>query len=313
MNAQRLHDALVGFARPVDGRPRNRFILAIATIGVRIAARFMGDPIILQNINGSQLFLPMSHALPRILRRHPDYSSNIGRIACAMHRKYRDLSMIDIGANVGDTVAMVYRYTNIPVLCIDGDARYFKLLEKNAVNWIDVEIELAFVSAVSGPINGRLDCRNGSGHFISELGNITQSKTLDEILDRHPRFVSSKLIKIDTDGFDTLIIKAIGSLIDGVKPAIHFEYDPHFLCNNDPNGFEIFNFLRAHGYMDALVFENTGAFREIVDLSDGVRLKGLHAELEGRGGARYIDVCAFHPEDLEVFTTFLADELTRSG
>lgn len=37
-----------------------------------------------------------------------------------VQQKYPDLSLIDIGTNVGDTVAIVRQDAHYPILCVEG-------------------------------------------------------------------------------------------------------------------------------------------------------------------------------------------------
>jgi hypothetical protein len=46
------------------------------------------------------------------------------------------------------------------------------------------------------------------------------------VLLRKPILVNSKMLKIDTDGFDTLILKSAVDFLKRAKPIIFFEYDP---------------------------------------------------------------------------------------
>jgi FkbM family methyltransferase len=208
--------------------------------------------------------------------------------------------MIDVGANVGDTAAIVRSVVEIPILCIDGDDRYFSLLELNFRQWPGVELERAFVAAQSGVIQGRLASDYGSGHIVRDVGSVTTVRTLQNIISKHPKFSSAKLLKIDTDGFDTLIIRGAMDFLSTEKPAIFFEYDPHYFKQHDPLGFSIFEDLRGIGYQSALFFENTGELLARVSLGDVELLSDLNRFCSNRFGKRYFDVFVAHSVDADI-------------
>lgn len=283
----------------------------LGAAAVYIASRILRDPVVTHPVHGVHLAMPMSHALPRILLRHPDYSANLGRIAAALRRKYPTMAMIDIGANIGDTIAIVRRLSPVPMLCIDGDPGFFLLLQRNAGQWSDIELERAYVSVESGRIPARIESHDGSGHLSSDHHHQTDVKSLPDILDHHPRFWSAKLLKVDTDGFDTLIVKGARDLLQTARPAVYLEYDPHFFLGPDPDGFEVFDFLRDNDYATALFFQNTGEFHAEAGLGDEGALRRLHAECSGQGGKRYFDVCVFHQDDVDLCAEIRAIESTR--
>ena len=52
-------------------------------------------------------------------------------------------------------------------------------------------------------------------------------------------------------------------------------------------------------YDKAIVYENTGEYRETVQVADEARIAALHNEYTGHEGRRYADVCVV-PEGLEI-------------
>src|ERR1700743_3492352 len=68
-----------------------------------------------------QIHLPKFNPLIKTYFEHPDFASEISRLTVAMIKKYPDLTFLDIGANVGDTVARVKSAADIPVISVEGD------------------------------------------------------------------------------------------------------------------------------------------------------------------------------------------------
>lgn len=304
---QWIFDRALNCARHKKGR-RGRLLQRIARIALRSFAHIRNDPIVTYDLRGVKLAIPMTHALPRINLDYPDYSWNLARIARRALEKYPDLRMIDVGANVGDTAAMVGSIAPIPMLCIDGDDRYYNLLEQNARNWIHVEIEKAFIGIESSEIPAKLNSSNGSGFLQKNDRLTTQVLALEEILDLHPSFKASKILKVDTDGFDTLIIKGATDYLSRARPMVYFEYDPHFFLPNDPSGFKVFELLADLGYCSAVFFKNTGEFHAEARLDDQSGLHALHLECAGKQGRRYFDVCAFHACDADLYRQVVVSE-----
>jgi hypothetical protein len=184
-----------------------------------------------------------------------------------------------VGANVGDTAALVRAETDVPILCIEGDERFFALLERNAARIGSVELEHAFVEA---PARGRIVREAGTARIV-EGDDALSAKPLARILEEHPRFVRPALVKLDTDGMDVPIIEANLELLARLRPVLFFEYDPHLGA-----GPAIFDRLREAGYARAEWYENTGKLAATVPLPEH-----LHDAYVGHGGARYADVCVF--------------------
>src|SRR6516225_4669060 len=85
-----------------------------------------------REIAGFRLRMPATHPLPHYFSIFPHFNRNLGRIGKAVHRKYPSMSAIDIGANVGDSVAIMRSQSHFPILCIEGSPGYFELLRRNA-------------------------------------------------------------------------------------------------------------------------------------------------------------------------------------
>lgn len=271
----------------------------------------MGNPVVQYKLCGSTLALPLSHQLPEIRQRYPFYSSNIARISYCVKSKYPALTFIDIGANVGDTVAIVREIAEFPILCIDGDPEFGALLEMNAQGWQAVTVERTFVNTESGISAGKIERKGGTAHLVlDEVVDATiQSKTLASILRRHPQFERSKLIKLDTDGMDCKILIGAKDLLKVMKPVLFFEYDPYYSEKFGQDSFEVFEILRELGYSKLMIFENTGHYLISIDLSSEILLQDIHHFFSGWHGQRYCDICAFHLEDEDIWSAARSMEM----
>jgi FkbM family methyltransferase len=258
----------------LDGSPetllgRARLKLAIET---RKLVLRRGDPLVRYRVGEIELDLPLSHELPFYRKDHPGYSENVGRIAAALGGP-----VVDVGANVGDTAAIVRTATDVPILCVEGDARFFAILRRNAARFDPpIELEHAYVDA---PERAGVERARGTARLVGG-GAAIRTRTLGAILADHPGFAEPALVKIDTDGYDVPIVLAELDLLARLRPALFFEYDPDL--GADP---VVFRRLAAIGYTTAQVYENTGELARVATLEDDI-----HSEYVGHRGARYADI-----------------------
>ena len=300
----------------MNKRPAHAFInrasrrLLLQLRQIAISAGF--DPIIRYKLDGYELRLPLSHNLPLYRRAFPLYASNVGRIAAAVAAKYPDMHVIDIGANIGDTVAIVRAQVDCPILCIEGDAFFFEVLQRNTEHIPFVSRERAFVGVTSELTNVNLERHFGtarlvkSAHTASDIGKI---RRLREILEEHPQFAQCKLLKIDTDGLDGAIIRSERDFLRNVRPVLFFEYDPALYAPFERHWTETFRTLEASGYKRLAIYENTGDFLTTIDISAKDILEDLHHFYLRSAGGRYSDICAFHQNDSDIADSFRKSEL----
>lgn len=84
------------------------------------------DPIIEYRIYNIKSKMPYSHSLPNILAAHKLYSTNLKRIVDLCKSNIDDFSLIDIGANIGDTVLLLENKDNYPILLDTKNYKFHK-------------------------------------------------------------------------------------------------------------------------------------------------------------------------------------------
>lgn len=273
----------------------------------------MGDPPIVYRLGSAELRMPLSHELPFHKKAFPEYSASLGRIGAAVHAKYPAMTCVDIGANIGDSLAILRESAVYPVLCIDGSDRYFPYLMQNVTGRYEkVVLEQTFLGAASESVHAEVQAAHGTERLsIGGPGATLQISTLSEVLERHTDFSSPKLIKLDTDGMDIAILLASMQLISATRAVLFFEYDPYLSSLMNVDAFEIFDALRRIGYRRMLVYENTGDLLLTAGFDQPGLLMELHGFYSGRHGTRYADICAFHGEDEDVWEAMRQRELSH--
>jgi FkbM family methyltransferase len=240
----------------------------------------------------------------------------LGDVARVVRAKYPDLHAIDIGANVGDTAALIRKAGEIPVLCIEGDSELLSILAENAaVMGAGIAIEKSFVGAEGQAVDPALIVDRGRNASlkaaIKDEGSI-KLRSLRSILEDHPEFSQAKLLKTDTEGFDFDILRQSLDFIRGSKPVIFFEYDPGLRPAESKAGLDIIGALIDAGYSDFIYYDNYGNFLIHAKASQLNILTDLHNYLASNrafgAAVYYFDVCAFHEQDAG-----LALELRRSS
>ncbi|HUO08751.1 MAG TPA: hypothetical protein VM008_10655 [Phycisphaerae bacterium] len=253
---------------------------------------------IVYELDGFPILLHSATQLPHIKQAFPLYGTNVGRLARTVAAAVPDLTILDIGANVGDTVATLRRYCAAPILCVEGCDEYLTLLKENLRQFFDVEIEEGFVG--SGEVAAKLVVEKGTAFMEpGEHGGVMTTRPLRQILERHPRFGEgggARLWKIDTDGWDAFILQNNIEVVGAVRPVVFFEYDPHFFVGKLSGSSGVFEALRGEGYHDVLFWENTGDFHLRTNLGERALIQDLHESVAGRNKSRYWDVAAFPRE-----------------
>jgi FkbM family methyltransferase len=254
---------------------------------------------IVYRIGGSDVVMPFSHALFVHRRQYPNYSENVGRIARYLEHAFGRLEIIDVGANVGDTLAILRQRTACPVLLVEPVPEFLSYLQRNLEGLHNGVVAPYLLGDVGVTGNGTLISASGSAHFRAKQssGPEITAITLTRLVELYPQFAKSKLLKIDTDGFDNGVIRGGRDFIASAKPVIFFEYDPCYLSLQNESGVDIFPFLSELGYRSLILYDNLGDMLARLDIGQTGILSDLHNYFGGRQSARYMDILALHADD----------------
>lgn len=222
----------------------------------------------------------------------------LGRVSYHVAQKYPEATFIDIGANVGDSTAILRTSCSQPILCIEREPRLFRCFSHNTKHLPDIELEHSFLGA-SGDSVARISVHQGNAEI--RLGSGLASATictLSDALTRRPRFAIAKFIELDGEGFDCRIIIFERELIARNKPVLFFAYYPYAskLAGYDPS--PVFSLLTSLDYSTLLIYQNVGNYFATINLDQLCSLEDLHYFLADLGG--FCDVVAFHKQDLDI-------------
>ncbi len=254
-------------------------------------------------IEGRTLTLPLSHQLPLIRRRYPQYGANLARISAHVFARYPSATAIDVGANIGDTAALLRSGGAVGILCVEAHPLYVGLLRANVSTWQPpVDVDQSYVLPAGTTLHGEWHAERGTAYVLprDSAAAAIPGRSLSELLAVHTSYKEPKLVKLDTDGLDSAILASETALLSRVRPVVFFEYDPHAIRRYYVTPPPVFARLRDAGYRTALFFDNTGDYLLTADLDDHRLLEDLHVLYSGHAGQRYCDVCVFHEADSQL-------------
>ena len=261
-------------------------------------------------IENREITLNLSHCFPLYRKMYPLYDTAIRRLASMVRVKKGNLKMIDVGANIGDTLLMVQPEKNDVVLCIEGNRFYYDLFSINVARWnleSKIIIENVFLGEKKEKLQGKVLANQGTGKIeIKENGEDITIVTLDEIISKH-EFSECNLLKVDTDGFDYSVIRGSKDLLEKSHPMIFFEFDPNMLIANNENPYSIFEFLKNLNYERFFLYNNYGLPMGTANLNDRNVFEQIVGKIDG-SSIGYYDILACHDEENELFVNFIKNE-----
>lgn len=101
---------------------------------VRRVILIIHDPLVRMKVGRRTLIMNLSHELPYYMASHQYYNTALPRIAAFLRERYGYLTMIDVGANIGDTVSLISDVVRADFLCVEADEKYYQHLLVNTKN-----------------------------------------------------------------------------------------------------------------------------------------------------------------------------------
>jgi len=262
-------------------------------------------------INGADIEIDYTHRLPDYQKRHPFYDRFLPHFVKYLED---DSIVIDVGANVGDTlVGMVGSNENLQYICVEAADDFYNDLKKNAdaLKGKNGNLKISTVQQFVGMDidDVSLTGKGGTKHAVIDGGSL-KSKSLAAILGEMDVSKDKlSLLKTDVDGFDWDVIRSSYDLL-GHHPYIFFE------CQYDtPNQVDsyksMFVDLLERGYSGFAFFDNYGQYicsvgdmGDINDLLDYIKRQNFSSSTRT---IYYYDVLVFSEDGRKTVAEVIED------
>jgi FkbM family methyltransferase len=285
------------------GAARRRFFGALRRRMLR-----WHDPVVRHELpDRRSVLLHLSHNYPYYKAAHPYYDTSLGRLASFIEAQKGTLAMVDVGANVGDTLWQLPAESRGRFLCIEADDKYFPLLELNTRGQDSVLSVKAICDERDRESNVTLVQKAGTSYISESGGSVKQHhQTLDQIVtstDFRPN-----LVKIDTDGYDYKVLRGARDLLRNQRPVLFFELSPKHLVKAGEDPVSIFGVLDELGYKYVFFYDSYGFPVVRVAASAKEQLSQLLAYAATKYEF-YFDALLFHSSDSGLFDSFIEAEM----
>lgn len=221
--------------------------------------RLLADPDIQYDVRGKKLIAPASHGLPSYIAEFPFYDELVIRLSKYIREKEKNLIMVDVGANIGDTIVAANNSKTDLFLAVEPNRRFVEYLRRNCRNVQNMTlVEVFLTSEESGQQGFFIDEFDGTAQISIGGNEKIVTKTLDSLIDENLDFRKLNFLKVDTDGNDFEVIKGGRSSISAALPTVLFECD---VFNNENYLYDLRDtllFFREIGYSSMLVYDNFG-------------------------------------------------------
>jgi FkbM family methyltransferase len=270
------------------------------------------------NFFGYPLLVPSGHPLLGLFTERsqlyqPYREAGLIKIIQALHLVGRSGTVIDIGANVGDSCAIIHRHSKLKIICVEASDFFFGYLAKNVERLFADRAIARHSFVVTSPDENPKGLYHWGGTaklvdapFVESCAAVAIGSLLSSVDE-------VALLKVDTDGLDIELIS--GVFDDGGTPRFpcYFEYEfPNdsavAIRNHGAKLLALCQKVAAAGYISAFVWDDAGRFFGLIDLRDPA---GITNAINYMGHLRYrpvwgFDICLLHQSD-----TMLASDLCK--
>jgi FkbM family methyltransferase len=221
------------------------------------------------------MWMPFSHDIPAYLEAEGHYDSLLPRIYHFIENAQGRVCGIDVGANIGDTIAAGLKNPQNKFLAIEANPLFFSYLKKNLGAMENVRLHQALCTSEDAVGQFDITTVRGTARFEKSASNglSVDAKKLDTLIEEYPEFENCNFLKIDTDGYDFEVLRGGRELIRRVKPIVLFECDVFKNTHFIQDVAETLSFFFVEGYETALLYDNGG---ELLGQVDAENLKTLH-------------------------------------
>lgn len=278
-----------------------------------------GDPACQMDVWGRAMWMPFSHELPGCLARQWHYDQVLQRAADHIRRTRGPVCGIDVGANIGDTIAAARKDASDRFLGIEPNPIFFRYLTRNLGSEPNVQLLNSVCAARDEVAKYRVTTARGTSCFEPASSGSTafQTRTLDTIVEQNPNFSGCNFLKIDTDGHDFEVLRGARKTIARTKPVVLFECEARGSATYVEDVSDTLTFFSGLGYGLALVYDNDGELFGVLDLAtpNGFAQNLFYQLTSHKCNFDVLlltDAPAFLRQELDFFANQLADTDARS-
>ena len=269
-----------------------------------MARRFGANCTVTADAYGRLLQMPAEHPLPANLKYFPQYNRPLAQAAAVLAKvaPAGQITVIDVGANIGDTVAILEQ--RLPgacwYLCIEPDPNLATLCRSNHIGNSRLQIERCFIGEDEGA-SVRLEDDGRANPATKVMTDSTRDdegthgmlRRLDTVATAFAEEHGTiDLIKTDTEGYDFSVLRSGETLLVKYKPSLYFEWFPRLLHELNQTEWQGFEDLAKLGYHHFAFFTELGDFYCKVSHPDRLYIRSLAAVVLRPGPTSYFDVFA---------------------
>lgn len=290
----------------------NRFGYDIVKTGIPYIPKTKGEGSVL--IGKYPVQMPGNNLQLGNYKIYPELNRQLGRLASRIFQKYPGMTVIDVGANVGDTIAILKSAVDVPVIGIEGDDISYSYLEKNIKQFSNVHVVKTFLGEKKQDVKASMNKIGWNNTIIPDADGVQQIsfKTLDDVI-TSGGFGNAeiKLLKVDVEGFDTIVLRGASEIIQKHKPVVFFEYNRKSMKLINEEGLPTILSFDKLGYTKIIFFDHKGTLVLATDIQNTEVISHLHNYISSEKNLlAYYDICLFHRDDTEIARSFLAEEST---
>ncbi|MEO6922426.1 MAG: FkbM family methyltransferase [Bryocella sp.] len=274
-SAQKRHDRTMRLHAQAGQR---RSLLArlarhVRQLFARSSRQASSEEMIVASVYGRSLKMPANHSLPEILLRFPQYNHPLAMSVQAIANVQgadSSLTVIDVGANIGDTAAIVeQQLPNVcRYLCIEPDVRLAELCRENHADNSRVQVVQSFIGEDEGARVQLSDNENRANPATklvvageeseNDAAKLTRLDTAARTFVEHNGGIN--LIKVDTEGYDFSVLRSGWEILGKYHPSIFLEWYPELLLDLQETPQRGFHELAELGYVHMVIFTKQGDF-----------------------------------------------------
>jgi FkbM family methyltransferase len=218
------------------------------------------------SIHGHDVIVNAGYSYPAFSRRWPTYNDPLVEVVHRAHMaKGGPITLVDVGAAVGDTVLLVL--ARCPgaigaVHCVEGDDEFFGYLAANLTDIPQAQLHHALLSDSAGTVPSLV--RTHKGTASAQGGERLPAVTLDSVL-HAAKWPSVDVLKSDTDGFDGKVLAGATGVLASSRPTVIFEWHPILYDATGQDCQRPFEVLADAKYRWLVWFDKYGAFSHVDD------------------------------------------------